>query len=245
MSDAALCLSIVSHGHARLVADLLGDLARVASRFRVVLTLNVPETLAFDPAALAFPLQITRNARPRGFGANHNAAFAACGGAEYFAVLNPDLRLAEDPFPPLLARFADPEVAAVAPLVVAPDGSVEDSARPFPTPWSILRKAAGERMARRSPPAAPFRPDWIAGMFMLFRREAFGQAGGFDERYFLYYEDVDLCARLAKSGLHVEVQPSAKVVHDARRTSHHDLRHMLWHLSSMTRFFCKRAAGRA
>jgi GT2 family glycosyltransferase len=75
-------------------------------------------------------------------------------------------------------------------------------------------------------------------MFMLFRREVFERAGGFDERYFLYYEDVDLCRRLAALGYRVELVPAARVVYDARRRSRgRDFRHALWHLASMLRYF--------
>jgi len=56
----------------------------------------------------------------------------------------------------------------------------------------------------------------------------------------MYYEDVDLCARLRAAGVRVEVNPAATAVHDARRASRRNLRHMLWHASSITRFLGKR-----
>jgi N-acetylglucosaminyl-diphospho-decaprenol L-rhamnosyltransferase len=80
-------------------------------------------------------------------------------------------------------------------------------------------------------------PDWVGGMFMLFRRETFEQSGGFDQRYFLYYEDVDLCARLRLRGYEVAICPGAKVVHHAHRSSHRSFKYMAWHLASMLRFF--------
>ena len=90
-----------------MVADLLGDLAGFAMpELSVVLTLNVPENLPTLPADL--PVSVIRNEAPKGFGANHNAAFRASTG-EYFCVLNPDVRLAENPFPHLLALLEGPD----------------------------------------------------------------------------------------------------------------------------------------
>ena len=84
-------------------------------------------------------------------------------------------------------------------------------------------------------------PDWVAGMFMVLRSETFRAAGGFDEGYFLYYEDVDLCWRLQRSGLRAALLPTVRAIHDARRSSHRKLRYLLWHGKSMLRFFAKRA----
>lgn len=246
MPREVLLVSVVSHLHGPLVRPLLDDLARCAvPGMRVVLTLNAPETLPFEPAAFPYPVEVLTNSAPRGFGANHNAAFARRD-AEYFAVLNPDLRLPQDPFHVLLPALRDPLVGAVAPRIVDPHGAPEDHARAFPTPLTILSKLAGSRPRVRGGAAgAPFRADWIAGMFMLFRGEAFAAVGGFDEGYYLYYEDVDLCARLAARGLRVEVHPAAAAVHDARRESHRNPRFLLWHVKSMARFFRKRLAGAA
>jgi GT2 family glycosyltransferase len=74
-------------------------------------------------------------------------------------------------------------------------------------------------------------------MFMLFTRETFEAVGGFDERYYLYYEDVDICARLRMAGKEVVLCPTVQVIHDAQRQSHTSPRHLAWHLASMLRFF--------
>jgi GT2 family glycosyltransferase len=78
--------------------------------------------------------------------------------------------------------------------------------------------------------------DWIAGMFMLFDSTAFRAVRGFDESYFLYYEDVDLCRRLRRSGYDVIYVPGAEVVHDARRDSRRKLSLMRHHAASLLRF---------
>ena len=87
-----ITLSIVSHEQGQLVASLLSDIQReLSGDFEVLLTLNVPENEDFLNAEFSFPLKIIRNAQPKGFGANHNAAFVESEG-QYFAVINPDIR---------------------------------------------------------------------------------------------------------------------------------------------------------
>jgi GT2 family glycosyltransferase len=237
-------VSIVSHRQAVLVANVLADLrAYCKTPLQVVLTLNVEESLPFDPTQFGFPVEIIRNKIIQGFAANHNAAFAHCR-SDYYCVLNPDIRLAQDPFPALIEVLADATVGVAAPRVVNAEGGIEDSARQFPTPGSILKKALlGSSVAvanRHSAGLALIYPDWVAGMCMLFRSETFRALNGFDEQYFLYYEDVDLCWRLHRQGLRVALVPAAQVVHQARRDSHRKPRYLIWHLSSMLRFFIKR-----
>ncbi len=111
------------------------------------------------------------------------------------------------------------------------------------TPWFLLRKSVGlVRGLDYEMSDATLSPDWVAGMFMLFRRNVYAEVGGFDERYFLYYEDVDLCRRLRRHRYDVRLLPEVSVVHDARRESRHSLRHLGWHLSSMLRYFLIRTA---
>ena len=231
-------VSVVSHGQGALVRALLADLdAHCADAIEVLLTMNVPESLPVEPAGFHFPLRVLNNREAKGFGANHNAAFRESQ-KEFFCVLNPDIRLRADPFGPLTARLRDPAVGVAAPLVRNPAGGIEDSARRMPTPLSILRKALfGAGGPDYAIGTADLHPDWVAGMFMLFRRETFAAIGGFDERYFLYYEDVDLCTRLALAGKRVVYCPAVEAIHDARRESHRSLRYLRHHLASMLRFF--------
>ena len=231
-------ISVISHGHAQLIASLLGDIAaHVRTPIEVILTLNVPETLFFEPTGFPFPLRIVENPVPKGFAANQNAAFRLSRGG-FFCALNPDIRIAQDPFPELLKGLEDGSVGVAAPLIRNPAGTIEDSARRFPTPSSILRKTFFYRTELDYPiKDETIHPDWVAGMFMVFRREVFAALGGFDERYFLYYEDVNLCARLMLAGKRVALCPSAVAIHDARRQRLSSLRYMRWHLSSMMRYF--------
>lgn len=238
-----LCISVVSHAQCHLVADLFSDISRCIdanTSLEIALTLNVAEELPFDPDSYGYTVKIIRNKIPQGFSANHNHAFAISS-AQFFCVMNPDIRLNEDPFPALFACLTDSAVGVVAPLVLDERGGTEDSARRFPTPFKILCKALGGCRGSDYPVKDEIIfPDWVAGMFMLFHREVFEGIGGFDQRYFLYYEDVDLCARLRLHGYSAALCPDARIVHNARRSSHRNLMYMRWHLASMLRFFFSR-----
>jgi GT2 family glycosyltransferase len=234
-----ISISVVSHRQIYLVANLLQDLTKYCHllTFELILTLNVDEILLFSAADFPFPIKIIRNPKPLGFAANHNQAFTHANG-EFFCVMNPDIRLYSDPFPLLLAGLRDKSVGVVAPLILNEKWAIEDSVRRFPTPLIILCKALGFcRHCDYKVGEHLLYPDWVGGMFMVFSREMFSAIGGFDTRYFLYYEDVDLCARLALRGYKVCLVPKSKVVHQAQRTSHHNPRYLLWHIASMLRFF--------
>src|ERR1700704_5251820 len=232
-----ISVSIVSHGHAGLAAQLFDDLrAHKPTGIEVLLTLNIEEALPFDPDSFPFSVKTIRNASPQGFAANHNAAFKLAHG-NFFCVLNPDIRVTADPFLALVRELRDPAVGAVAPLILGPDGGIEDSARPFPTLSSLVCKALGAEPKRYYEIGEEsISPDWIGGMFMLLRSDAFAGVAGFDARYHLYYEDVDLCARLRLAGYDIRLVPSASVVHLARRQSRRNMRYLLWHLRSMIRY---------
>jgi len=237
-------ISIVSHRHGALLPGLLKDIERFCKDVEVLLTINVPESLAFTEGEFRFPLRILRSAVPRGFGANHNAAFGQANG-RYFCVLNPDIRLDANPFPALIDALGRDQAGVVAPKIVNAQGQVENNARRFPTLSVVLRKAlAGAQPHDYDIAGEPLHPDWVAGMFMLFRSEVFRGIGGFDERYFLYYEDVDLCLRLRRRGHAAVLEPRAVARHDARRASHRDARHFLWHARSLARFLYRRSVGR-
>jgi GT2 family glycosyltransferase len=232
-----ISISIVSHLQIALAKSLILDLQRIcaANLCEIILTINVPEELCINDIKGPVSVKVIRNKRPRGFGANHNAAFDVAKG-NHFVVLNPDVRLTENPFPSLVALAHQTKVGVVAPKVVGATGLPEDSARCFPSPLELMRKVCGGSSATIDA-CGLSTPDWVAGMFMLFPSEIFHEVGGFDERYFLYYEDVDLCARLALAGYKRLVCSDVTVVHDARRSSHGNLRYASIHLKSILRFF--------
>lgn len=232
-----IAVSIVSHGHGAMVVRLIESLLACEEVKQIIVTRNIPEALAIPDSDRIVLLD---NKTPKGFGENHNAAFQHCK-QSYFCPLNPDIALQGDLFGVLVSEMEKSKAGIAAPLVVAPTGGVEDSVRHFPNLCSLARKICGGADGRYdlklNDPV--FSPDWVAGMCMLFRSADYARLNGFDQGYFLYYEDVDICARAWKAGMKVIVCPSVSVVHDARRDSHRSLRHLRWHLASMGRYFIK------
>lgn len=224
-----------------MIAALLRDIHLNCDEWsiEVLLTLNISEPVTIDMGALGFPVLLIQNKVPQGFGTNHNAAFRRARG-EYFCVINPDIRFDACPFSGLLAGFDDLLTGICAPVVLSPAGQLEDSARQFPSPAKIF----GKLFDRARLPDYRFEAqsksqwvDWCAGMMMVFPQRVFAELKGFDERYFLYYEDVDICARLVLSGRRVKICTTTQVVHHAQRSSHRQLRYMVWHIRSILRFF--------
>lgn len=237
-----LTISIVSHGQAGMIEKILGDFKQLSIKpSAVIITYNIPERLLIDPDAYCFPVKLVKNRVAQGFGANHNAAFAVSR-SDFFCVLNPDVRLDMNPFPALLETLRFTEAGMVAPLVSNASGIIEDSARHFVTPGQlvkrIFRKKAGiiPELLQPDHPGLMY-PDWLAGICMMFRADTFRAIRGFDEGYRLYYEDVDICARMRLDGYTIALCPKSLIVHHARRKRFRNPRYLAWHIASATRYF--------
>ena len=224
-------VSIVSHGQLALILPLLEQLDRYSARLidRVVLTTNIPEDDSLVRSSWHFALERVRNEAPLGFGANHNQAFARCR-SPWFLVLNPDVRLECDVLGALIAA-AHVYSGLLAPRVVEPGRLEPEPHRRLITPWEIF----GRKWLGHVPPASP---QWIPGLFMLLRTQAYREVGGFDERrYFMYGEDVDLCARLRLANWQIQVDEALCIEHHAQRASHRNWRYLRWHIMSLARLW--------
>lgn len=237
LEQALVTVSVVSHGHGPLLPALIRQLLGACCVSHIVITLNKAEPVELQPSDR---ITILRNAKPAGFGVNHNRAFERCV-TPYFCVLNPDVSVTGDVFGVLIAHLKQHHAAIAAPLALSPEGQREDSWRYFPRPMSLCSKALGHDTTIIKVPdnSDIVYPDWVGGMCMLFSSETYCQLKGFDEGYFLYYEDVDICVRAWRSGLPVIGCVDVQVTHDAQRASRRNWRHMRWHAYSMLRYFMK------
>jgi GT2 family glycosyltransferase len=170
--------------------------------------------------------------RNPGFAAGVNAGARLATG-RYILVLNPDTVVQPDAVSSL-ADYLDrhPQAGVAGPRVINPDGTVQQSARAFPGVltglfgrtslatriWPDNPQTQRELIARETQ-TEPVVVDWVAGCCLMARRDAFDAVGGFDEGFFLYWEDADFCKRLATAGWLTAYVPSAVVVHAVGRSS--------------------------
>lgn len=236
-SPRLITVSIVSHGQLGLIRPLLEQLDHFSDAVveKVILTINIPEADVLGDAAFRFPIERIENDAPKGFGANHNQAFRRCS-TPWFLVLNPDIRFDRDVLAPLVAQAA-PDSGLLTPRILEPGKTEPEQHRAIITPLEILTR-------RRPGYVRPTVPAWIPGLFMLFRTETYAAIGGFDERFFMYGEDFDICARTRLAGWRLQVGEDLMALHDARRASHGSTRHLYWHITSLLRVWASSAFWR-
>lgn len=166
-----------------------------------------------------------------GYSAGINLAMRECD-HEYVLVLNPDTVFIENKIDDVLQKMSDDKRIGVVGLnLVSPDGTLQYSARRNYTLLDILirrsflkntkyGKRRSDRHLMKSLMDNPYlEPDWVMGTGMVIRKEAYLDVGGFDERYFLYFEDVDFCRSLWLHNWKVGCLTSAKLIHEHNRES--------------------------
>jgi len=180
-------------------------------------------------------VRVARNSANVGFARGVNQGFAATK-APYVLIMNPDCRLMAGAVGGMRAVLdAHPQCAVAGPRILNPDGSVQGSARGDPDMLTglfgrttVLRKLVPFlAVARRNIVVdeairggqESVVVDWLSGACMLARREALDAVRGFDERFFLYWEDADLCRRLRARGYHVRYVPGATAIHRVGQSS--------------------------
>jgi len=240
--NKSLCISVVSHEQDELVDSFLESVSLwcQSDRLVVIVVRNTMKPSGYTFTRFPFSVTILQNSRPKGFGANHNQAFSMCQ-EDFFCVINPDILLTSDPFDQLISLVSIEKVGIAAPVLVDSSGRLQDSARLFPTPGRIISRVFCRRGVECDYPQSKdcISPDWVAGMFMVFPSHVYEKIGGFDDRYFMYCEDADICMRLRTRGYKVLVNTQVSAVHNPRRSSHRSLMHFWWHLISLLRFFLR------
>ncbi len=210
------------------------------------------------PDHLAGPLADVRVITPGrnlGYAAAANVGIAATT-APVVAVCNPDLDVAPGTGAAMVARLdAEPDLAALGPRIENPDGTLYPSARRDPGMGDAIGHALFGLVAPRNrftrryrqldvDPARPRDVDWVSGAMLFLRRSALTSVGGWDERYFMYMEDVDLCWRLRRLGWRVAYEPGGRATHvQGASTARTPYRMIAEHHRSAYRFAERRWRG--
>ncbi|HTR99273.1 MAG TPA: glycosyltransferase [Bacteroidota bacterium] len=203
---------IVQHNHAPLTAAAVASLRAAHSEPPDVIVVDNASTEGDSavPGGTAEGCTRIQCIENRGFGAANNAGARAARG-EILLFLNNDT-IVRAPIAPRIAEYmaANPRCGAAGLRLLNPDGSLQNSSGADPRIWSIWQTS---RKGYVYAPRDAVRRDWVSGAAMAVRRDVFEMAGGFDETYFMYYEDVDLCARIRRMGYEVHLIDAGDVVH--------------------------------
>jgi N-acetylglucosaminyl-diphospho-decaprenol L-rhamnosyltransferase len=257
VASAVLGVVIVNYNTLGLtvkcVASLLAHGVVPAEHIVVVDNASPDGSGAQLAGALPLGVRVLQPRRNGGFGAGVNLGVAELT-TELVLVLNPDTYFRRNDLGQITALFKQRPRLGVAGLkLVNPDGSPQYSARRFYSlpdilvrrtllgRWGPMHARIDSHLLKRRWTGEPFEADWVMGTGFVVRRSAFAHVGCMDEAYFLYFEEVDLCARMWVHGWQVLAVPSVELVHEHQRHSAQGI----WstsgkiHLRSMTRFFAK------
>lgn len=260
MEQADLAIVVVNYNAGEFLRRCMESLHGAAGdvRTETVVVDNASRDGSGEAAAAAHEdVELIRNATNRGFAAAANQGIAATS-APLILLLNPDAEIVGG----TLASFVKvarerPRAGAIGALVRNPDGSIQPSARRVPRLGEALGHAflgplfPSNRFTRSYTLAGWDRSserevEWVSGSAMLLRREALDEVGVFDEGYFMYVEDVDLCTRLRRGGWQVMFSPELEVVHQIGVSTRGQRGRMAFaHSDSIYRYFSKFRAGGA
>ena len=214
-----LTISIVNAGSRDLLLTCLDSLHRGIHgdlTVEVVVLDNASEDGSVDAVRQRFPeVKVLAQEFRAGFAANHNSVIRATSG-RYILVVNPDTFSDDWCLARLVSELdAHPCVAALGPRLVYPNGRPQASAWRFPTPVRCVLGliTMGRAGITQSTGAQQRRVDWLMGSALMLRREAVAEVGLFDESFFLYFEEVDLCLRLHRAGWQMRYFPEVTVFH--------------------------------
>lgn len=215
MTIGVLAVLVVNYGAHELVAENLAHTTLPDEAFVTVVD-NVTtdaERAAMSALAERRGWDLVLPDANLGFGAGMNAAagHAASRGATSFILLNPDARIAGDGVARLAARLAADPCVVISPLVERPDG------RHFASEMELDLDTGAVRR-RRDDGRYPRSASWLSGACLAVSREMWERVGGFDEDYFLYWEDIDFSIRAVAAGARLEVAEDVRAVHDAGGT---------------------------
>lgn len=228
-------ISVVSHKQNNLTNEFLASLDKYlisgASELLVVITQNITDNVPiYEPRK--FNLLVKYNLQARGFGENHNHVYEQYR-PSLFMIMNPDVKLESELCLNDVYDISMRNPGIYSPVVLEPSGEVADFRRKDLTFSNLLR-----RMFLRTNEDEQF--DWFAGMSMFVTGEVFEALSGFDERFYMYVEDCDMCMRARSRGFSVEVIDNIQVVHDARRASRKNIKAFTYHIMSLLKYWLKK-----
>lgn len=221
------------------------------SKVSKIFVIDNGETEILQETACKYDKVEYQKVKNRGFGAGHNVGIRKSIDlkAKYHLVMNTDVWWKGNILDPLINYLEDnPDTGLIAPKIFYPDGKLQYSCRLLPTPWDLFfKRVLPEKFSRKRmrkyllmdyDHEIPINCAYLLGAFMLFRNSALKEVGLFDERFFLYPEDIDITRRVHEKYKSI-YYPYVSIIHQHQRASSKNIRLFFIHLVNMVRYFNK------
>lgn len=250
---ADMSLAIVSYKNKTDITECLSSLyAFVSPKDIDVYIINNSQFGDLDSLAIKFPVKIIQGRGNVGFGAGHNQVIPFLV-SRYHAIVNPDIIFTENPFKEILSFMKSHEdVGCVSPIMYSSNGKMQPVyrreislkslfCRYMPMPFAAIpyiKKCKMHQTMSDVEKTHPFECEFIQGSFLVVKTEMFKGLQGFDERFFMYAEDADLCKRIRKTHK-VMCDPNCRIVHKWEKQSHRNLKLLNIHVQSLIKYINK------
>lgn len=240
-------ISIVNHDHDAMIGNN-PTLPSLAKNFTVIIKSNTLATPKLTEYCCEHKIHLLQGDIPKGFGANNNDVFNYVQAhlnpkpEDYFLTLNPDVEITVGSLSDLIAQAIEyqADISAINLYTDKTFNNYDSSIRRYPSLLSPIKSLIGmprKDVYDKNKIDKPTKVEWAAGSFLLFTVDSFEFLNGFDERYFMYFEDADICTRANKSNLNVYYFPSIKAVHFASHQNRRLLsKHFIWYWKSSLRY---------
>jgi len=224
-----LAVITINHNHGEMLKKAIESLheQETPEPFSIFVVNNTPDKATKAWLNSAYPgVQVLENPQPQGFAQNINQVITHNPQYDFYLLLNPDVICQPGMIAGLLTAMAeDPHLGVAGPELLNFDGTVQPSRRRFASFWVLMYRALHIDAVFKNLPAVEHylmtgdtfedvtTVDWVTGAVMLLRKQALDQVGLMDERFFLYFEDEDLCCRMWQQGWKVCYVRSAQAYH--------------------------------
>lgn len=244
-----ISISVVSHGHFSII-DTLGCIEKLSKKdwVKICIVDNIGES-GFDAWCKERNIIYIKNNKKLGFGKNNNIAFKRLRNrteyeeCQYFLVLNPDVSITIEQLEKLILEVTENKIRFCC-INLFKDlrySEYDNSIRNYPGLWDFVSSfifSINKTIVNKDCINRPKYVDWASGSFLLFDSRLYESLEGFDEKYFMYCEDIDIClrARLEKN-CKLLYMPEIKAVHFAAHNNRRILsKHFIWHIRSIFRY---------
>ena len=234
MQTQRIYISIVNHNNGNDIISLIKSIDTFwrlerCQELYIVIRNNISSKIIFSSEK--YRITTVNNKSPLGFGQNHNLNFYFQE-SDIFIVLNPDVLFIEEFNLSFLIDKPVEFYSIYSPILIKSDGKEHVFFRPNITPYNLLRRAFNINFSRSQ-------KYWLSGAFLIFSSANYNRLRGFDENFFMYVEDCDICIRNIEQGGENVPLKNLKAIHQAQKNSRKVSIHLLWHLKSLIYYWAK------